>query len=317
MNLLIFLTHPEPTRSAYESYLAPRYPELTIKTLGERDEALGQAAWADIIMCFGPEAGPDFFKNTQRLKWVHSLGTGTDGISDSPYLGKDIIITATRGIHGAPMSEFALLMMLAFNRNFRRIEQQRAERVWERWAGTTLLGKTVGILGLGAIAEHMALRFKALGMTVIGISRTSRAVPGCDKIYPRTDIVDAVRDLDYFILLTPLEADSHHIVNAGVLAAMKPGAFLLNLARGGVLDEDALLRALESKKIAGAALDVLAQEPLPNSSPLWSRPDVFITPHMGGFYDDYARDAVEQFEKNLTFFSTGYYRNMTHRVKRD
>ena len=136
MNLLIFLTHPEPTRSAYESYLAPRHPELTIKTLGERDEALRQAAWADIIMCFfGPEAGPDFFKNTQRLKWVHSLGTGTDGISDSPYLGKDIIITATRGIHGAPMSEVRPADDAGFQSQLPPHRQQRAERVWERWAG--------------------------------------------------------------------------------------------------------------------------------------------------------------------------------------
>jgi D-2-hydroxyacid dehydrogenase (NADP+) len=315
MNLLIFLTHPEPVRSAYEHYLAPRHPELTIKTLGSRDEALGCAGWADIMMCFGPEAKPDFFKNASRLKWVHSLGTGTDGISDSPYLGGDVIITATRGIHGAPMSELALLMMLAFNRNFRRIEQQRSERKWERWPGSTLLGKTVGILGLGVIAEHMAQSFKALGMTVVGISRSTRPVPGFDKIYERSNVTDAVRDLDYFILLLPLENDSRNIVNAGVLAAMKPGAYLINLARGGVLDEDALLHSLESRTIAGAALDVAAVEPLPADNPLWSHPDVFITPHIGGFYDTYAVDAAKQFEKNLVHFLAGRTHDMSPRVE--
>ena len=120
--------------------------------------------------------------------------------------------------------------------------------------------------------------------------------------YPRTDIVDAVRDRRFFILLTPLEADSHHMVNAGVLAAMKPGAFLLNLARGGVLDEDALLRALESRKIAGAALDVLAQEPLPNSQSAVVPTGCVHHASHGRLLYDYARDAVEQFEKNLTFF---------------
>jgi phosphoglycerate dehydrogenase-like enzyme len=137
MNLLIFLTHPEPTRSGYEKYLAPRHPELAIRTCGTRDEALKHAAWADILMCFGPQAKADFFKDTPKLKWVHSLGTGTDGITDSPYLGKDVIVTATRGIHGVPMSEMAFLMMLAFNRDMRRIERQRNEKKWERYPGTS------------------------------------------------------------------------------------------------------------------------------------------------------------------------------------
>ena len=163
-------------------------------------------------MCFGPQVKTDFFKDTPKLKWVHSLGTGTDGITDSPYLGKDVIVTATRGIHGVPMSEMAFLMMLAFNRDLRRIERQRGEQKWERYPGMTLDGKTVGILGLGAIAEDMAPRFKAFGMRVVGISRTKRAIPGFDKIYSRAEIVEAVKELDYFVLLVPLEDDTRNIV---------------------------------------------------------------------------------------------------------
>ena len=189
---------------------------------------------------------------------MHSLGTGTDGITDSPYLGKDVIVTATRGIHGVPMSEMAFLMMLAFNRDFRRIERQREAKTWERFPGTLLDGKTVGILGLGAIAEDMAPRFKAFGMRVVGISRTNRPIAGFDKIYTRAEIAQAAAELDYFVLLVPLEDDTRNIVNDRVLSAMKPTAFLINLARGGVLDEDALIRALNGKKIAGAALDAHA-----------------------------------------------------------
>lgn len=313
MNLLIFLTHPEPTRSGYERYLAPRHPELTIKTFGTRDEALQHAAWADILMCFGPQVKTEFFKETPKLKWVHSLGTGTDGITDSPYLGKDVIVTATRGIHGVPMSEMAFLMMLSFNRDIRRIERQRIEQKWERYPGTTLDGKTVGILGLGAIAEDTAPRFKAFGMKVVGISRTKRPIPGFDTVYTRAEMTEAVRELDYFVLLLPLEDDSRNIVNARVLAAMKPSAFLVNLARGGVLDEDALLHALENGRIAGAALDALATEPLPKGHPLWSRPDVFITPHIGGYCDTYVRDASMQFEQSLKAFQAGTPGKMINR----
>lgn len=313
MNLLIFLTHPEPTRSGYEKYLAPRHPELVIKTVGSRDEAFAHASWADIMMCFGPQVKTDFFKDTPKLKWVHSLGTGTDGITDSPFLGKDVIVTATRGIHGVPMSEMAFLMMLAFNRDLRRIERQRGEQKWERWPGMTLDGKTVGILGLGAIAETMAPRFKAFGMRVIGISRTKRDVAGFDEVYARHEIVTAAAQLDYFVLLVPLEEETRNIVNDRVLAAMKPSAFLINLARGGVLDEDALLRALEKGQIAGAALDALSTEPLPKGHPLWSRPDVFISPHIGGFCDTYVRDAAMQFEESLKAFVAGMPERMINR----
>jgi phosphoglycerate dehydrogenase-like enzyme len=312
MNLLIFLTHPEPTRSGYERYLAPRHPELAIRTVASRDEALKHAAWADILMAFGPQVRTDFFRDTPRLKWVHSLGTGTDGITDSPYLGKDVIVTATRGIHGPPISELAFLLMLTFNRDFRRIERQRAAKVWERFPGRLLDGKTVGILGIGAIAEDLGPRCKAFGMRVVGISRAVRPVAGFDKIYSRAEIAAAAAELDYFVLLLPLEPDTRNIVDDRVLAAIKPGAYLINLARGGVLDEAALTRALNDKRLAGAALDALATEPLPATSPLWTMPNVIITPHIGGYYDDYPRDAARQFEQSLAHFVAGRPELMLH-----
>lgn len=316
MNVLIFLTHPEPTRSGYEKYLKPRHPELNITTVGSRDEALKLAPQADILLAFGQQLRKEFFQNTPRLKWVHSLGTGTDGITDSPWLGKDVQVTAVRGIHGAPISEMAFLMMLAFNRDLRRIERQRAEKKWERWPGALLDNKTVGILGVGAIAEALAPRCKAFGMKVVGISRTNRPIAGFDKIFSRAEIVQAVAALDYFVLLVPLEDDTRNIVNDAVLGAMKPTAFLVNLARGGVLDEDALVRALNAKKIAGAHLDALATEPLPPDNPLWTMPNVFITPHLGGFSDQYVIEASKQFEQSLAAFAAGKPEQMVNRETR-
>jgi D-2-hydroxyacid dehydrogenase (NADP+) len=316
MNLLIFLTHPEPTRSGYEKYLRPRHPELAITTVSTRDEALKLAPTADILMAFGPQVKKDFFQHTPKLKWVFSLGTGTDGITDSPYLGKDVVVTAVRGIHGAPISEMAFLHMLAFARDFRRIERQREARRWERYPGTLLDGKTAGILGVGAIAEGLAPRCKAFGMRVVGISRTRRPVAAFDKIYTRAELAQAAAELDYFILLLPLEADTRNIVNDRVLAAMKPTSFLINLARGGVLDEQALVRALNENKLAGAALDALATEPLPPDSPLWSMPNVIITPHLGGYYDNYPRDAAMQFEQSLAHFLAGRPELMLNRERR-
>jgi phosphoglycerate dehydrogenase-like enzyme len=267
-------------------------------------------------MCFGPQVRKDFFQHTPKLKWVHSLGTGTDGITDSPYLGRDVIVTATRGIHGAPISEMAFLMMLAFARDFRRIERQRVAKKWERYPGVLLAEKTVGILGVGAIAENLAPRCKAFGMRVVGVSRSVRPVAGFDKIYSRAELVQAAAELDYFVLLVPLEDDSRNIVNERVLAALKPTAFLINLARGGVLDEDALIAALNGKRLAGAALDAHATEPLPADSPLWTMPNVITTPHIGGYYDNYPRDAAMQFEQSLKHFVAGKPELMLHRENR-
>ena len=316
MNLLIFLTHPEPTRSGYERYLKPRHPELRITTVGTRDEALKLAPEADILMAFGPQVKKDFFQHTPKLKWVHSLGTATDGITDSPHLGKDVVVTATRGIHGAPISELAFLAMLAFARDFRRIERQREARAWDRFPGALLEGKTVGIVGLGAIAERLAPRCVAFGMRVIGVSRTTRPVAGFDKVYSRADIAQVMSECDFVVLLLPLENDSRNFIDDRVLAAMKPSAFLINLARGGVLDEAALIRALDGKKIAGAHLDALATEPLLADSRLWTVPNVIVTPHVGGYYDNYPRDAARQFEQSLAHLRAGRPDLMLNREKR-
>jgi phosphoglycerate dehydrogenase-like enzyme len=152
-------------------------------------------------------------------------------------------------------------------------------------------------------------------MRVVGISRTDRPIPGFDTIYSRAEIVKAAAELDYFVLLVPLEDDTRNIVNDAVLSAMKPTAYLINLARGGVLDEAALLRALNGKTIAGAALDALATEPLPPDNPLWTMPNVIITPHIGGYYDNYPRDSAMQFERSLAHFVAGRPELMLNREK--
>src|SRR6185312_7486313 len=141
-------------------------------------------------------------------------------------------------------------------------------------------------------------------------------VLGFDAVYSRAEMTEAVKDLDYFVLLLPLEADSRNIVDARVLAAMKPSSVIINLARGGVLDEDALTVALNEKRIAGAAIDAHAKEPPDPDNPLWTLPNVIITPHVGGYYDDYPRDAAMQFEQSLAHFLAGRPELMLNRERR-
>jgi phosphoglycerate dehydrogenase-like enzyme len=206
--------------------------------------------------------------------------------------------------------------MLALSRNFSRVVRNQAANLWERWPARLLDSKTVGILGVGFIAEALAPKCKALGMTVVGITSVKRQVPGFDRIHGRDELTRAVRDLDYLIVLTPYGQQNHHLVDGAVLSAMKPTSFLINLARGGVVDEGALITALERGQIAGAALDVFSQEPLPKGHPFWSMENVIVTPHLGGFYDGYADKALPVVEENIRRFIAGDTANLINVVSR-
>jgi phosphoglycerate dehydrogenase-like enzyme len=155
-----------------------------------------------------------------------------------------------------------------------------------------------------------------MGMRVVGFSRSARAAPGFDRLHPREDLVRLAAELDFLVLLIPYSGSSHNIVDDAVLGAMKPTAYLINIARAGVLDEDALLRALQSETIAGAALDVMQTEPLPRQHPLWSQRNLIITPHLGGYYDAYVADSIEQICGNLQYFLDGRPDQLKNKIDR-
>src|SRR5262249_4899231 len=157
-----------------------------------------------------------------NLKWIQTLGTGVDNLIDLPSLRKDVVVTNVHGIHGAPVSEAALASMFALGRDLPRFVRNQDQRHWGRWPARLVDRKAVGIFGLGAIAEALAPKCKALGMRVVGISGAPRAVAGFDHVYARADLKKAVAELDYFVLLTPLTPATRGIVDADILSAMKP-----------------------------------------------------------------------------------------------
>jgi len=242
------------------------------------------------------------------------LASGTDWVWRLENLGDDILITSTRGIHGPPVSEMGLMLMMGLGRGLPTfIDNQRAVN-WVRHPGSLLHGKTVGILGVGAIAEELAPKCKALGMTVVGISETERQVAGFDRFAHRRELIEVASELDYLILLVPYTPDTESIINAEILAAMKPTAYLINLARGGVVNEDDLIKAIQSKVIAGAGLDAFRTEPLPTDSPLWQMENVIVTPHNSGLYDEYPKQALPILEHNLRCFLAAKPEDMINRV---
>jgi len=163
----------------------------------------------------------------------------------------------------------------------------------------------VVILGVGAIAEHLAPLCKGFGLTVLGISQSQRSVVGIDRMYPRERMKDAVGLADYFVVIVPYSSETDRIVDRSVLAAMKPSAFFINVARGGVVDEAALVDALRNKQIAGAGLDVFEIEPLPEDSPLWGLENVIITPKVGGMTDVYVEQTAPIVGHNLRAYRDG------------
>jgi phosphoglycerate dehydrogenase-like enzyme len=314
--ILILLTLPETVRMRYYDHIRTRFPEGTVNMVDHHTRVDPHIGSADVLVTFGPMMADHVLAKGANLKWIQALGTGIDGIVDQPSLRREVLVTNMHGFHGAPVSEAALMSMLALARDLPRSLRSQRERKWVRFPASLIRGKTVGIFGVGAIAAELAPRCKAMGMTVVGITSAQRPVAGFDRVFGRDELIAAVRDLDYLVLLTPYTPETRHIVNAAVFAAMKPGSYIVNLARGGVVDEAALIQALEQGKLAGAALDVFAKEPLPDDHPVWGMDNVIITTHQGGFFDGYPDYALPVVENNLRKFLAGDLKNMVNIVKR-
>jgi D-2-hydroxyacid dehydrogenase (NADP+) len=314
--ILLLLAMPEAVRAQYRDGIKAKFPGLTVNVVDHHGKVDPYIKSADILMTFGPMMSERVLEQAANLKWIQALGTGVDGIVDRPSLRDDVVVTNLHGVHGPPVSEAALMSLLALSRQLPRSVRNQSAHKWERFPARLLRDKTVGIFGIGVIAEELAPKCKAFGMTVVGITSVRRAVPGFDTVYAREELVEAVRGLDYLVLLTPYTAATRNSVDAKVLAAMKRSAYLVNLARGGVVDEAALIDALREKRIAGAALDVFAEEPLPADHPFWDMEEVIVTTHQGGFCDVYVDFALPVIEENLRKFLAGDTAGMTNLVKR-
>jgi D-2-hydroxyacid dehydrogenase (NADP+) len=315
LNVLLLLAFPEAIRRHYLERLRAAFPGLEINLVEHHSKVDPYIAEADVLITFGAHMADHVLEKGTRLRWVQALGTGVDGIADRPVLRDGVIVTNLRGHQGPAVSEAALALMLALTRDMRRTLANQREGRWERFPATLLRDKTVGILGLGTIAEALAARCAAFEMRVIGISAARRSAPGFARVWPREQLVEAAGEVDFLVLLAPYTAATHGIVNDRVLAAMKPTSYLINVARGAIVDEPALVRALEQRTIAGAGLDVFAEEPLPPGHPLWGLENVLITPHTAGFHVDYADEALPVVEENLRRFLAGETDNLINLVR--
>ena len=304
MNLLIL----DPRANEYKKALLPKFPDVSIHSAQKEEEVGDFIEKADILLVI--RISNELIKKASKIKWIQALTTGVDYIINLPSLKKEVIVTSTRGMHGPQVSEMAFLLMLALNRKFAEVVRNQDKAIWERWPGRLLWKKKVAILGVGVIGEEIARKCKAFGMEVFGIDIVRRKVESIDTFYGPEDIVNVAREVDYFIIVAPFTPQTEKMVDSKVLSAMKPTAFLLNLGRGEVVDEGALINVLKSGKIAGAGLDTYCEEPLPESHPFWGMKNVIVSPHVAGMSDIYVEQALSIFEENLRRFLKGERRNL-------
>jgi phosphoglycerate dehydrogenase-like enzyme len=245
------------------------------------------------------DAGPS-------LRWHHAPNAGVNHILTPKYLERDLILTNGAGVHGIPIAEFVITYLLAYTKRLPILYQLHAEHNWQRGLpNIELFGKTLLIIGAGGIGQEIAVRAKAFGMRIFGSSRQSQPLPNFDKVVGANEWKELLPEAEFVVIAAPLTLETKGMIDMETLRLFRPDAYLINIARGAIVDESALTKALQESWIAGAALDTVFTEPLPAESPLWTLPNVFITPHCSGNSPRVKERTLALFLDNLTRYRQG------------
>ena len=294
---------------AYVDRLRRDFPHHTFIDAWDRDTLRRVLPQADVAFTSFVDA--DIFPSLTRLRWVHSPAVGVGGLMYPEIRASDVTITTARGIRGRSMAEHALGVTIALARRFPAAMRAQVAHHWAQdeleGAVRTLQGLRLGIVGLGAIGTEVARMAAPFGLKVSAIRRhVDRPKPeGVDDVFPPERLLDLLATSDVVLIAAPHTSETKHLVGAREVAAMKRGAFLVNVARGRLVDDAAVIDALRSGRLGGAALDVFTHEPLDADSPYWDLPNVIVTPHVSGAMQDYWTPLVELFSENLRRFERG------------
>ena len=292
--LVICVWHPFTEwrpKPAMAEAIHKRWPEMRVLHLPNYDHLAKELPDADIFV--GYSLRPEQLKEAKKLKWIHSTAAGVAQLMYSELRDSGIMVTNPSGIFSVPMAEHTMGLLLALARNLPDSVrgQDRArwaqQEIWDQPQHLTELnGKVLLIVGYGSIGREVAKRAKAFDMRVWGVTRSGMGEQAyVENIFAVSQLAEALPDADYVMICAPETAETKDLIGAAEIAKMKRGARLINVARGSLLDETALVQALESGALGGAALDVAATEPLPAESPLWKAPNLFLTPHTSGVSD--------------------------------
>ena len=311
MKVVIWQAHHLESRAIVEGVISIIKQALTghdVVVTENKEVVLKEIADADAMYCY--RMTPGLLKAARHLKWIQFGSAGIDHTMFPELLESEIILTTMSGIHRVVVAEHAMALMLALVRRLDISAKLQANHSFDRseMAATSeeLFEKTVGIVGLGNIGIGIAGLAKAFGMRVIGTKRTPvESLPNVDEIFPSDKLDEILRVSDFLVLAVPLTSATRALIGKDELALMKPDSYIINIARGAMIDHDALSEALHGGVIRGAALDVFPVEPLPSVSPIYDMPNTIITPHTAGSNPQYVERASAIFKKNLEAFLSG------------
>jgi phosphoglycerate dehydrogenase-like enzyme len=305
----------------YEPELLPptRYPNDHAGVPGFSRTEDDERRWREMLACadilFGiPGDSPDGLREViranDRLRWIQATAAGAGEQVHAAALTAEererVLITSASGVHAVPLAEFCLFALLAFTKQLPRLLRDQRDRRWEHYPFRELRGQRLLILGMGSIGAEVARLGRSFGMCVTGVTRSGHS--GSDdaqRIYGVDKLDDVLPQADAIVIALPLTSQTEGLIDAKRIRAIKRGATLVNIGRGRILDEPALIQALRDGHLAGAALDVFATEPLPANSPLWELPNVLITPHTAALSTRENERIVELFTENLRRFRAG------------
>lgn len=278
-----------------------------VRTRWAETEAETREYLANAEMVVTGRFDEDWLAEAPELRWMQTISAGVDYLELDAFAEAGVAVTTAAGVHAEPIGEQVLGYMLAFERELLESWQNKSRGVWERPSGGELAGKTVGIVGLGAIGSRVAELASAFRMDVIGTKRDPSEAPhAVDEVFGpgEADLRTVLGRSDYLVIACPLTEETEGLIGRAELRAMPGDAVLVNIARGEIVDQHALLRALQYRGIRGAALDVFEEEPLPPESELWDLSNVIITPHMAGSTPKYAERLADIVERNLDAFQS-------------
>jgi glyoxylate/hydroxypyruvate reductase A len=295
----VLVYHPDEAQAYARLIEAPR-GRTRIRLAATPAEALPYVEEMNVLYAW---AFPThLLPKATNLRWVQVMGAGVNGFLDAPFPPK-VVLTRIEGVFGAWMAEYVLGWLLWATQRTELLRAGQRTRRWEPLVPGRLLGKTLGIIGLGSIGRAIARVARAFGMRVIGLNRTGRRIPEAERVYRRAGLHDLLKASDYVVLVLPLTPETRGIFGEAELHAMRPEAWLVNVGRGDLIQEESLVRALHERWIAGAVLDVFRQEPLPAEHPLWGLPTVVVTPHISGPSDP--SEIAPIFNDNLRRYLAG------------
>ena len=279
-------------------------PEIDVRRSSDPSVLLSEVRDTEVLLA--GRFSREMFAAAKRLKWIQAIAAGVDRFLFQEFVSSEVILTNARGVHPPQVSDHVLALILAFSRKLNRFMISQRERKWSRFVCEELEGKVLGIIGLGAIGREISRKAKCFGMKVMAADKDTTVPPAAvDELLRPPALPKLLKRSDFVVLSVPLTQETAGLIGEPELDTMKKDAILINVSRGKIVQEQALVKALKEGKIGGAGLDTFEEEPLPPSSELWDFDNVIITPHVAGSTPRYWAKVCDIFCENLKRYTSG------------